>query len=97
MPGFAHVIRLGAREGTYGKIFGEYQFTYSEGGKAWVRVFDSEASLSEFLRSDAALAPDVVGGAIDQLLRAGNVTIADVEIKESDAAAMGLEQLPGDY
>jgi hypothetical protein len=40
---------------------------------------------------------DVVGSAFDQLLRAGNVTIADAEIKESGAPAMGLEQLPSDY
>jgi hypothetical protein len=97
MPGFVHIFRLGAREGTYGRTVGEYQFTYNAAGKSWTRTFDDEASLIEFLRSDVALLVDVTTKAVDEVRRVGNTTIADVDIRESEAPAMGLEQLPTDY
>src|SRR5205814_10179387 len=94
MPGYAHLIRLGVREGTYGKTVGEYQFTYSEGSKSWVRTFDDEPSLAEFLISDVAIPADVVDRALNQLRAEGRVTLAEIEIRESEAPAMGLQQLP---
>ena len=97
MLGFAHIIRLGVREGTYGRTIGEYQFTYNDGRKSWVRTFDGGASLAEFLRSDAAIPADVVAAALEELRGAGKTTNADVEIRESEAPAMGLEQLPSDF
>jgi hypothetical protein len=96
MSGYVHIFRLGMREGTYGKIVGEYQFTYSASGKSWVRTFDDEASLLEFLRSDVAIPEDVAESALGELRRTGKTTIADVEIRESEAPAMGLEQLPSE-
>ena len=96
MLGFAHVIRLGVREGTYGRIVGEYQFTYNSGGNMWVRTFDDEASLAEFMGSDVAISPHVVASALEELSRSGSATVTDVEIRESEAPAMGLEQLPSD-
>ena len=97
MPGFAHIIRLGVREGTYGRMLGEYQFTYHESGKSWVRTFDGEASLAEFLRSDVAISTEVVAAGMEELRASGKTTIADVEIRESEAPAMGLEQMPSEY
>jgi len=96
MPGYAHLVRLGAREGTYGQTVGEYQFTYSSAGKTWARTFGDEASLSEFLLSEAAIPQDIVDPAMSDLARIGNVTIANVEIPETEAAAMGLEQIPSE-
>jgi hypothetical protein len=96
MAGFAHIIRLGVREGTYGRIVGEYQFTYNEGGKSWVRTFGDEASLAEFLRSDIAIPPEVAAAAMEELRDAGKTTLTDVEIRESELPAMGLEDLPSD-
>ena len=96
MPGYANLIRLGLREGTYGKTIGEYQFTYSEGSKSWVRTFDDEPSLAEFLINDVAVPTDVVERAMDQLRGEGHVTLAEIDIRESEAPAMGLEQLPSD-
>ena len=75
MLGFAHIIRLGVREGTYGRTIGEYQFTYNDGRKSWVRTFDGGASLAEFLRSDAAIPADVVAAALEELRGAGKTTI----------------------
>ena len=51
----------------------------------------------KFLRSDAAIPADVVAAALEELRGAGKTTIADVEIRESEAPAMGLEQLPSDF
>jgi hypothetical protein len=96
MPGYAHIFRIGMREGTYGRIVGEYQFTYSDGGKTWVRTFDDQAALSDFLGSDIAVPAEIIEKALEDLHRAGKTTIADVEIRESEAPAMGLEQLPSD-
>lgn len=96
MPGYAHLVRLGVREATYGRTIGEYQFTYNSAGKSWVRTFDDEASLAEFLLSDVAIPQDIAGPAMSDLERIGNTTIANVEIPETEAAAMGLEQLPSE-
>jgi len=96
MPGYAHLIRLGLREGTYGRTVGEYQFTYSEGSKSWVRTFDDEPSLAEFLISDVAVPAIVVDKALDQRLEEGHVTLAEIDIRESEAPAMGLQQLPSE-
>ncbi len=96
MPGYAHIIRVGLRDGTYGGTVGEYQFTYTEGSNSWVRTFDGESSLAEFLASDIGVPGQVVDSTIDQLRREGNVTLADIDIRDSEAPAMGLEQLPSD-
>jgi hypothetical protein len=96
MPGYANIFRLGAREGTYGKVVGEYQFTYSDGGKSWARTFDDEASLIEFLQRDVAVSAEIAEKGMDELRRAGRTTLADVDIRESEAPAMGLRQLPSD-
>jgi hypothetical protein len=96
MPGYAHLIHLGLRDGTYGRTIGEYQFTYNDGKNSWVRTFDGEPSLAEFLIGDVAVPPDVVDGALDQLRAEGHVTLAEIDIRESEAPAMGLEQLPSE-
>ncbi len=97
MVGFAHIVLLGAREGTYGKTLGQYQFTLNAGGNSWVRTFDNEEKLLEFLVSDIAVPGEVAQQAVAEARHTGNTTIADVEIRESEAPAMGLEQLPSDY
>src|SRR5512146_2705079 len=96
MPGYAHLFRLDLREGTYGRTVGQYQFTYTEGGKTWSRTFDDDSSLAEFLGSYVAVPAAVVQRALDQLRREGSVTLADGDIEESEAPAMGLAQLPSD-
>ncbi len=97
MVGFAHIVLLGTREGTSGRVFGQYQFTLSAGGNSWVRTFDREERLLEFLRSDIAVTPAAAESALEELRRSGNTTIANIEFRESEAPAMGLEQLPSDY
>ncbi len=97
MPGFAHLVRLGTREGTYGTIVGQYQFTYNTGGKSWVRTFDDEHTLAQFLRSEVGVVPEVTDRAIEELHSTGHVTLPDIEIEEVHAPALGLEQLPSDY
>ncbi len=97
MIGFAHIVLLGAREGTYGKTLGQDQFTLNASGNSWVRTFDSEDKLLEFLVSDISLPAEIAESAVADVRQNGNTTIADVEIRESEAPAMGLEQLPSDY
>ncbi len=97
MIGLAHIVLLGAREGTYGKTLGQYQFTLNASGNSWVRTFDSEDKLLEFLVSDISVPADIADRALAEARRNGNSTIAEVEIRESEAPAMGLEQLPSDY
>jgi len=96
MPGYANLVRLGLRDGTYGRTVGEYQFTYVDGGKSWARTFDGEASLAEFLRSNVAVPAEVVDGALEKLRGEGHVTLAEVDIRESEAPAMGLELMPSE-
>ncbi len=97
MAGYAHIVRLGTREATYGRTVGQYQFTYNTGGRSWVRTFDDEISLAEFLRSEVGVVPNVADMAMEDLRRLGHATLTDIEIEEVHAPAMGLEQLPSDY
>ncbi len=96
MPGYAHIVRLGLREGTYGRTVGDYQFTYNASGKTWARTFEDEDSLAEFLVNNAAIPRDIADPAMSELARVGNATIANVEIPETEAGAMGLEQMPSE-
>lgn len=95
MPGFIHIFRVSTEPGPYQRAVPQYQLTYSTGGSSYSRVFD-ERRLQAFLHSDIGLDPVVVGQAIEELRRTGKTTIADVEIRESELPAMGLEQLPSD-
>ena len=73
-----------------------FQFTFNAGGTAYSKVFE-EPHLREFLIEDLGLREDVSDTAMDQLRSLGNATIADVELSENDAAAMGMEEVGVDY
>ncbi len=96
MPGYAHLFRLGAREATHGTSVTEYQFTYNGGGDSWARTFDDEASLAKFLRSNVGLTHARTDQVLTELQRSGKITIAEVDIPENQAPAIGLEQMPSD-
>jgi hypothetical protein len=96
MPGYANLVRLGLREGTSGRSVGAYQFTYVDGGRSWDRTFDQESALAEFLRSNVAVPAKVVDSALEELRGEGHVTLTEVDIRESEAPAMGLELTPSE-
>jgi hypothetical protein len=96
MAGFVHIFRLGAEQQQHGRAVPQYQLNYNVGGNTYVRVFD-EHGLSEFLHSDIGLLATAADGALEELHRAGTATITDVKIKDFEAPALGLEQLPSDY
>ncbi len=97
MSGYAHIFRLGTRTGTHGGTLDEYQFTYNMGANSWARTFDDLGALSEFLRSNVGLTHTRTDEAVSLLRQAGKITIAEVEIPEHLAPALGLEQMPSDY
>ncbi len=96
MPGFVHIFRLGTEPQKYGKIVAQYQLNYTIGGNSYVRVFD-ENGLDKFLRSNIGITPEMTDTALQQLHEAGKTTLADVEIPQHEAPALGLEQVPTDY
>lgn len=97
MPGYAHIFRLGTHPDTHGNTVEDYQFTYTFGGNTWARTFDDEEMLSEFLRSYVGLTHARTDITLSELRRAGKITIAEVDIPEPIAPAIGLEQMPTDY
>lgn len=96
MPGFLHVFRLGSEPQNSGRSVAQYQLNYTIGGNSYVRVFD-ENGLNKFLRSNIGINPELTDTALQQLHRTGKTSIADVEIPEHEAPALGLAQLPTDY
>ncbi len=95
MSGFIHIFLLGPEQQRSGRRVPQFQLTYNTGGNSYVRVFD-EKGLDEFLRSHAGMRGEAADEAIEELRRARKTTIADVEIKDYEAPALGLEQLPSD-
>ncbi len=93
MPGYLHIFRL--PEAVNDRQATRYQLNYTVGGNSYVRVFNPEG-LDEFLRSNVGVAPEAAEEALRQLRCDGRTTIAEVDIRESEAPAMGLEQLPSD-
>ncbi|MGI9100940.1 MAG: hypothetical protein ACR2IF_00720 [Terriglobales bacterium] len=94
MPGYVHIFRLGSEPHNGGQA-PRYQLNYTVGGNSYVRVFDP-GGLDEFLRSNVGVTAEASDSVLQQLQRDGRATIAEVEIRESEAPAMGLEQLPSD-
>jgi hypothetical protein len=97
MAGYIHIFRTEASTGTYGaRAIAEYQLNYVSGGKSFGGTMD-EVRLEEFLTHDVAMTPDTTGEIHDRVRLHGNVTLPDVEIRESEAGAAGLRELPSDY
>lgn len=93
--GYAHIFALpGAATNSETRI-PTYQFTFNDGGNAYARVFD-EGELVEFLSDDMGLRADVVDGAFKELHDAGKAIIGDLELNETEAAEMGLVEVPTD-
>jgi len=95
MAGYIHIFRIDVATGTYGSSATEYQLTYTNGKVSWAATFD-EGGLEEFLDKQVGLAAPNVAEAVTRARLQGNVTIAEVEIPESEVAAMGLNQMPSD-
>lgn len=95
MAGYIHIFRTELATGTYGSSITEYQLTYTSGRNSWARTFDGEG-LEEFLVHDVGLAPEDAATILDRARLQGNVTVADINIPESEAGALGLQQMPVD-
>ena len=97
MAGYIHIFRTEAATGTYGApSIAEYQLNYVTGGKTFGGTMD-ETRLEEFLVRDVGFTADVTAEILDRVRLHGNVTLPDVEIRTSEAGAMGLRELPSDY
>lgn len=95
MAGYIHIFRTDVATGTYGSSSPEYQLTYATGKVSWAATFD-EAGVEEFLVHDVGLTPENAREAVTRARLQGNATISEVHIPESEAAAMGLRQMPTD-
>jgi hypothetical protein len=93
--GYARIFALPASSGDSEARIPTYQFTFNEGGNLYSRVF-SDQELLDFLTEDIALRSDVLAGAMDELHTAGSTMIGDLEIKPTEAAEMGLMEVPTD-
>jgi len=98
MPtGYAHVFALPAKKIDSKEIQPTmYQFTFDTGGNAYARVF-TEDGLIEFLAEEIAVRADVLKEALDELSMTGKTNIPNIEMTETDAAAMGLQEAGVDY
>jgi hypothetical protein len=93
--GYARIFALPTSSGDSQPRIPTYQFTFNEGGNVYSRLFD-EGELIQFLTEDIALRSSVVDGAMRELHSAGNTMIGDIEIKPTEAAEMGLMEVPTD-
>lgn len=97
MAGYIHIFRTEAATGTYGSsAIVEYQLNYVTGGKTFAGTMD-DARLEEFLSHNVGYTADTAAEILDRVRLYGNVTLPDVEIRESEAGASGLHELPSDY
>ncbi len=97
MPaGRLHIFELGKHPGKYGETIPEFQVNYSADGNTFIGVMEEE-KLRSFLNSKAAVSPDSLDSVMAELRRNGQLTLTDIEIPESEAPALGLNQQPGDY
>jgi hypothetical protein len=94
--GYAHLFALPRSTDSNGLRHPLFQFTFNAGGNSYSKVFD-EPQLLEFLTEGLGLRADVRDNALNQLRSLGNATIADVELSENDAAALGMEEVGADY
>jgi len=96
MAGYIKLTRLARRTGTDNRDLAEYQVNYTVGGASYVIAYD-DPKLREFLLRKVALDQHDFEAIIDQLRREGHATIGDVDISESEASSMGMEQVPDDF
>ena len=97
MAGYIHIFRNEVATGTYGaRAIAEYQLNYVVGGKSFAGSMD-EARLEEFLVHDVGFTPDTTAEILDRVRLHGNVTLPDIEIRENEASAAGLREMPSDY
>lgn len=94
--GYAHIFALPLQTDSQGLRLPMFQFTFNAGGNAYSKVFD-EPGLVEFLSEEVGLRADILDSTLNQLRSLGNSTIADIELSENDAAAMGMEEVGADY
>ena len=94
--GYAHIFALPPQTDSQGLRLSLFQFTFNAGGNAYSKVFD-EPALVNFLSEEIGLRADVVDSTLNQLRSLGNSTVANVELTENDAAAMGMEEVGADY
>ena len=94
--GFARILKIGEVNDSAGVRVPQYQFIYNVGGNNFSRSYD-EISLIEMLTEEVGLRSDILDQALTDLRRDGHATIADVEISENNAAAMGLQEVGSDY
>ncbi len=97
MPGYLYIFVLdgAAPDGRMPGSKVSYQLSYTTPGSAFVRVYDPE-HLREFLISKIALYDAALERVMTQLRTTGRANIADVEISEQEAAALGMEQVPSE-
>jgi predicted DsbA family dithiol-disulfide isomerase len=93
--GYAHIFALPGAVTDAGANFPVYQFTFNEGGNAYGRVLDEEM-LVEFLTEEMGLAIEVVQGALNDLHEQGKAVIGDLALNPTEAAEMGLKEVPTD-
>jgi hypothetical protein len=95
MAGILHIFRLDESRTAPEPTLRHYQANYTTPGNTYARAYD-EAELALFLRTKAALSEAQLERALEELHGTGRTTIGDVDIPESEAAALGLEQQPSD-
>ncbi len=93
MAGYLHIFRTGSMEDPDRRKLPEYQVNLTIGRNTYTRTFE-EPKLLDFLRAEAALDSDTLTRTIEELRGSGRATIANVEIEEGEAPALGLEQIP---
>ena len=93
MAGYIKIERSSMASGTYGHTAEEYHLSYVTGSKAWGRTFDG-AGLESFLTSNIGLTPARATAVVNQVKTQGSATVPEVNVRETEAAGMGLAELP---
>lgn len=96
MPGYIHITRLSARTGTDNIPLETYQVNYNVSGVTYAIAW-TEEELADFLRLKLPLDHLDFEKVMTRLHENGHANIAEVDLPETEASAMGMEMMPDDF
>jgi hypothetical protein len=96
MPGYIHITRLSARTGTDNVPLESFQVNYNVSGVTYAVAW-TEQELAEFLRLKVPLDDVEFEEVMRRLRENGHANIAEVDLPEAEASAMGMEMMPDDF
>lgn len=93
--GRLHIFEVGKATGTYGETVHQYQVSYNDAGNTFSGLME-EDKLKDFLHTKVRISPEEVERTLAELHRSRHTTLAEIDLPENEAGALGLVQEPSD-